>query len=375
MQDLAPNLLDLYRGRLPRQSVGARGLVRLARNPQCERLRVLTTASVSPSSVAREVYQFDPREGQSPFAFAAGNQFEAAILKNDAHRLQQAYREAGLALATPANVAFVEEIIPGRGEAIQARRLELTEGFIRGRLNGNLNAPDVIIKPRLGVWMLGSSHLIEPDALVALMGAKRYLPVEIKSYPDRESKTDPSDIRTACLQAAVAHVAVRQVLARVDVPSAEDELPRGHLVLRKPGRYWPVVRPMTLGSEVNLLERVLMSGDDAATVVGTMLDRIKPRAALDDPAVLNQIGNHFSDSCLGTCSLAPKCKSCAVSAGDLAVIGDVVREDLLPTKTIHRALELLHATGNQPENDQEAALAERLRGAVAIYREVLGDGR
>ena len=52
----------------------------MARNPSCGLLKGLNIAGVSPVTVVEAVYGDAPREGQSPFALAAGNRFESQLI-------------------------------------------------------------------------------------------------------------------------------------------------------------------------------------------------------------------------------------------------------------------------------------------------------
>ena len=73
---------------------------------------------------------------------------------------------------------------------------------------------------------------------------------------------------------------------------------------------------MTLGSEASLLDRALSTQEVAGAVEAAVLDRIGLGAMLDDPVVMNRVPNRFSNSCLGSCSLAPHRESCAVQSDD-----------------------------------------------------------
>src|SRR5438034_1784363 len=89
------------RGTLRAEQLGARGIERMARNPACQLLKALTIAGFSPATVATSAYGDAAREGQSPFALAAGNQFEAKLFENGAAALLELYRAAGRLPATP----------------------------------------------------------------------------------------------------------------------------------------------------------------------------------------------------------------------------------------------------------------------------------
>lgn len=87
--------LARLRGSLLPEEPGARGLERVALNAGCQRLRALTMIGVTPATAMKTVYKEPHREGQSPFALAAGNRFERALFENGAAGLLDLYRTAG----------------------------------------------------------------------------------------------------------------------------------------------------------------------------------------------------------------------------------------------------------------------------------------
>src|SRR5687768_7938955 len=151
MSDSLDDRLQRLRGTLPAESLGARGLERVARNPACQRLRALTLAGVTPATAATAVYGEAPREGQSPFALSAGNRFERAIFDDGAARLLKLYRAKGRLGADEGVVVDLSEVVRGAKPADMARRRELTLDYFRRKLAGDPTAPNLIIKARLTV--------------------------------------------------------------------------------------------------------------------------------------------------------------------------------------------------------------------------------
>jgi hypothetical protein len=359
------------RGSLPAESLGARGLERVARNPDCTRLRALTLASVTPATAARDVYGEAQPEGQSPFALSAGNRFERALLQDGFERLLRLYQDKGRLGPTEGNVVDLSALVPGTTRTVMARRREVTQEFLARKLAAHPKAPNILIKARLPVVLLGTEHDTEPDALVAAGSDPFYRPVEIKSYPDREGKTDPADVRGACRQAAVAVIGLRQALAKLGVTDHEDQErlvpPLGDLVLRQPGNFYPTLRPMTLRGEVFSLERILARTGRDLDEVEALLASIGPEAALNDPGVLDAIPCNYLESCREHCGLARHCKEQALAAGDPVLLGGRAREELAAAGTLERTLALMHG-GATPGTPEEAALATGLREALIEYR-------
>jgi hypothetical protein len=196
-----------------------------------------------------------------------------------------------------------------------------------------------------------------------------YRPVEIKSYPERASKTDPADLRSACRQAAVAVIALRQLLAVVDGRAPEELVPpRGDLVLRQPGSRVAHLHPMTLRGEVASLERILGMADHALDDLEAELAGIGPSATLDQAAVLEAVPCNFQDNCREHCSLAAHCKHAAITASDPILLGSRAREEFLPAGSLHRTLDLLYGRGEAPRSPQEQALQARLQEALREYQ-------
>jgi hypothetical protein len=376
MLDATALRLARLRGNLSAEAPGARGLERLARNPACLRLRALTLAGITPTAAAAEVYGEPVPEGQSPFAIGAGNRFERALFEDGCARLLELYRNRGR-LGTDEGrgagaVVDVSRAVPGASPEALARRRALTDRLLRAKLAEDRDAPVLVIKPRLTVTVLGTPYEVEPDALVGGRAEGCYRVVEIKSYPDRDGKTDPADVRGACRQAAVGVVALRQALARLGMEDTVVErlVPAaGDLVLRLAGSFVPTLRPMTLEGEVFSLARALESTAGDLAAVEAILAGIGGAAALDCPEVLDAVPNHYVEGCREHCALAPRCKAEAAAKGDPALLGGPAREALAPAGSLGRALELLEGQGAAPRTPDEAALAERLREALAAYEE------
>src|SRR5436190_816357 len=118
-------------GRLPgARPRDPRGIERAARNPACQVLRALLMAGISPATASAKVYGEVPREGQSPFALAAGNRFEALLTANGAARLLALYRDAGRLEQAECTVVAIPDLAPGGGAAVMTRRLRLTARYL-----------------------------------------------------------------------------------------------------------------------------------------------------------------------------------------------------------------------------------------------------
>ena len=108
----ADSRIAALRGSLGPEEPGARGLERVARNPECMRLRALTIVGITPATAANRIYGEPAREEQSPFALALGNQFERSLFNNSAARSIQLYRDAGRLTTKECKVAIVPDLAP-----------------------------------------------------------------------------------------------------------------------------------------------------------------------------------------------------------------------------------------------------------------------
>jgi hypothetical protein len=367
--------LSRLRGSLPAEEPGARGLERVARNPACQRLRALTMLGVTPATAMRIVYSQPDREGQSPFALGAGSGFERKVFENGAARLVELYRKAGRLSTAECKVVVVPELAPvGKTSTMPRRRAE-TERLFRLKARLDPRAPNIIVKARMSVMLLGVPHDIEPDVLVAADSEVFYRPVEIKSYPDRAGKTNAADIRSACRQAAVAVIGLRQAVEKLHLGDPRQLVPpAADLVLRTPGSYWPKLWPMTLEGEVDSLQRALDEAPRNLEELEMLIEAIEPGASLDDADVLDAVPANYVESCREHCALAPKCKQEAVACGDPVLIGSQAREELAAAGSLGRAVDLMHGR-TKPGTTEEQLLQIRLQEALSEYRKAAGHGR
>ena len=366
-------LLERFRGRLPSEEPGARGLERVARNPGCLRLRTLVMIGVIPASAARDIYGFPAEAEESHFALSAGNKFERRLLENGVSGLLDLYRAAGRLGFTECRVCFVPDLLPRFQFAEASKRWELTDSLLLKKLVRDPEAPNILIKPRLPVPLLGLDHDIEPDALVAADAERFYTPVEIKSYPDRGGKTDPADVRNACRQVAVAVVALRHAASRLGVADPESLVPAtADLILRRPGSNFPVLRSMPLKGEVYSIARVQNEADRTMDEVKGL---IPPGSTLDDPTTLDLIPNNYLESCRENCALAGVCKRQAIATGNPVLLGNRVKEELAGAGSINRALALLHDRSDSTVCWKELRLRNALQEALRAYRKVVNHGR
>ncbi len=312
------------------------------------------------------------REGQSPFAMLLGQQFERQLLRNGAANLFALYRKLNHLTETEAKIVSVEELAPGASLTARRRRETETRRLLEAKLRGDPLAPNLIIKPRLTVSLVGVPHPIEPDFMMAADSDRFYRVGEMKSYPDRGGKTDPADIRSACRQAAVGVVALRQWLAAqgVRIPEAL-AIANAELVLRVTGLFLPTLSRMGIESEVDSIMRAIA---DAPTNLNELEALLPKGGSLDNPVVLDTVPNHYRPSCKEHCALWEHCRARAQTASHPIVLGDHAAEKLAAAGSLTRALDLMSGTGAAPRNAAEAALAAELQAGNQAFQRAVGDG-
>jgi hypothetical protein len=361
--------LARLRGSRALEEPGARGIERVARNPDCLRLRALTIAGIKPTTAA-EIMGGENKEGQSPFALVLGQRFEKSLIENGAANLFTLYSQQGLLGPTEAKIVSISDFAPGTSPAELGKREAETRRFLEAKLRRDPNAPNLIIKPRLHIRLVDVPHPIEPDFLVASDTDPFYQVGEIKSYPDRGGKTDQSDIRSACRQAAVGTIGLRHFLAPYVQRPEQLALAKAHLVLKVTGLFFPSLNRMDIEGEVDSVQRALA---DAPANLDQLEALLPPAATLDDPAVLGSIPNHYRSSCKEHCALWERCRGQAQARHQPIILGEFAAEKLRAVGSLARALELMDGTGAPPSNPTEVAAAAELQAARLALRRGTGN--
>lgn len=350
------------RGAEPRTFLGARGLEHLARNVSCLRRQALGLAGIAPARAAA-LLDGDSRDRQSPFAIAAGNTFEDRLVGTGAAGLLDLYRRAGVLAPAHCKIVVIPHLSPGLAQA-ETRRL------LRQKLDGDEDAANIIIKPRLVVPYAGRYEVVELDYLVAADDEPFYTVGEIKSYSDQDGKTSPAKVRASCRQTAVGVIALRAAVERLGADDAEKIIPPlADLVLKWRGSMRPSLRRHERLPEVGVITAHLQRAEDVLADVEAVLP---PGAVVDDPATLRGIPHHYNPSCQEYCALAAICQAEALAHGDPILLGERPRDVLAAAGTITRALLLL--AGAEPRPGAEHTLARRLRDADYLLEEALHAG-
>jgi hypothetical protein len=354
--------LARLRGGLAAVEVGARGIESVARNTACTRLRAIVIAGLTPSEVIKSVFNAEA-DAMSPFAMTLTQAFERRLLGNGGSSLLTAYREKGLLAPSEVKITSVEDMAPGDKPMARGRRVSETQRLLDLKHSGDPRAPNLILSPRVPLEIVGVSHPVELAYLVASDADPTYRVGVIKSFADRGGKTDKSDIRAACREAAVGTLALRQHIARRG-GDPEMAVDRVDMVLRAPGSFNPrLFAAMRAESELASILRALSTAPADLDEV----ERLLPAGGtLADPSMIERLPNNYLSACREHCALWERCRANALAAGQPIILGDLAAEQLAAAGSIPRALDLLNGRGRPPDNDAEAALMAALRDAGQV---------
>lgn len=338
--------LDELRGDTPAKRHNARTIAALTGNPGCTRRAVLDAAGVDKVRLSQAI-GFPGSFGQSRFALARGNAFEA-MLKADGCALLRETLEAG-----------------EPGYADLGADTDDTLGARHRRTRELLAAGDtgLIDHPLLTLEVAGQTVYLEPD-LIAYRRGDRLQVVEIKSFAVVDGQADSAKVSAAAVQAAVYVLALRRLLG--------DDRVSHEVVLVCPENFSlrPVAVVLDVRKQLSTLRRQL----SRLASVTELIDALPPDVSFDLAlpvedlvASLGTVDAKYAPECLSSCELSVYCRHEAT--GGTAALGRPVREALGGVDTIEEALAL--ADGAEPAEGQQEAAA-LLQAARRLRSEALG---
>jgi len=357
--------LARLRGPVAPKRHNARTIAALTGNPGCARRAVLDAAGVDKEALARGV-GFPARFGQSPFAIARGNAFEAMVKADGCAELLRLLRGV---LGDDLTAARYTDLDPADG----AEDPDLRHAESRTALTAAGAEAALYDHPLLRIRLAGRDVYLEPD-LVALRHHGRYHVVEVKSFPVIDGRADPAKVAAAAIQAAVYVLALRDLLGRPEAVSHEIVLVCPENFSNRPVAVTVDVRRQltVLAHQIGRLVRVEsiladlpdgLSLDLRADATGT-----PTRPAAELAAALAAIGARYTPGCLSACELGFFCRS--ESGSSTAALGVSVREDLGGVETVDEALALAEATCTAGAD--RAEVADLLRTVARVYAEAAG---
>lgn len=334
-----------------------------AKNPTCEANTLSAVHNVRLDKAA-EVAGLTPSFGQSPFAIARGNRFEAGLFYEDAAKLRSSLERKGCLPAGSSGYLDLRLRMNGGtriGTIDQA--LAETEAWLRRIAADAANAESIVAAPMIKI----PKGVILPEALLIIdvvtvthqtPGRVRVTVGEVKVFPDRGGHTDPQQLASARAQAGVYEHAMNLAVDALGLAEGIEVDTRGFLVFTWPGSNSPSIRP---NEDLTYQAIRAQRGFERLEEVALALVRDDDFSA-DNLQLISRVleaPTEYSEACLSFCDLAPRCHANALEADDSIVLGGEVARFLGDT-TISRALELM--AGSPPDNDREVDLQRQLIG-------------
>ncbi len=357
--------LDALRGpSTPRVNHNARTLAALENNPRCTLRAVLDASGADKAAIAARAGYPAPF-GQSSFAIARGNAFEAMVKANGCAELLRVLRET-LRLTLP-EVGYQDLNDVGgdaRSETRHARTAQLLTAAARGR-----DGDTLYDHPMLRLVVGGLPVFLEPD-LVAFRIDDRFHVVEIKSFPIIDGQADPAQVRSATTQACAYIIALRAMLVDAGIgPDAVSDT----IVLVAPKDFTnrPTGAFVDARKQVATLTRQLDRIERIADLLELLPDDLTfdlAAEAQELAGALDQVPATYFPDCLNHCEMAFYCRSRARAEASLDLLGPAVREHLGGIDTATMALGL--ARGTLTPNDDQIEMAAALRHAARLRAEL-----
>jgi hypothetical protein len=349
--------LDRLRGATPPKRHNARTIAALTGNPGCTRRAVLDAAGVDKPKLAEHI-GFPGSFGQSRFALARGNGFEAMLKADDCALLRSVLAEC---LQLDASGSY-DDLGEDADDTLAARH-----GRTRELLAGSAGAA-LIDHPLLTLDVAGQRVFLEPD-LIAFQAAGRLHVVEIKSFAIVDGQADSAKVSAAAVQAAVYVLALRRLLEQL----GHDPALVSHdvvLVCTENFSLQPAAVVLDVRKQLSTLNRQLtrlasVSDLAAALPPAVSFDLALPPADLI--AALGHVEARYAPECLSACELAVYCRHEA--AGSTAALGRPVRDALGGVDTVTEALAL--AAGTATPTEEQAEAAALLQAAARLRAELL----
>ncbi|HEX5203270.1 MAG TPA: hypothetical protein VFW27_25350 [Actinoplanes sp.] len=337
--------LDRLRGSAPAKRHNARTIAALTGNPGCARRSVLDAAGVDKVRLAERI-GFPGNFGQSRFALARGNAFEA-MLKADDCALLRSVLDVG--------VVGCHDLGADDDNTLQARHDRTRELLATER-------SALIDHPLLTLSVAGQTVFLEPD-LIAFPSEGRIRVVEIKSFAIVDGQADAAAVSAAAVQAAVYVLALRELLG-------EDRVSH-EVVLVCPVDFSlrPVAAVLDVRKQLATLRRQLSRLSSVSELVASLPTTVSFDVALPVESLtasLSAVSARYVPECLSLCEMSVFCRDEA--SGSTAALGRSVREALGGVEEISEVLALAGGAAAGPGQAEAAAL---LRQAARLRDEAL----
>lgn len=334
-----------------------------AKNPTCEANTLSSVHNVRLDKAA-EAAGIASSFGQSPFAIARGNRFEAGLFFDDAAKLRGALEHK--ACLPKGSTGFLDlrlKLNGGSHVDLVDQALEVTEAWLRRIAADPAAAESIVAAPmiRIPKGVILPEALLIVDVVTVTMtveGRARITVGEIKVFPDRGGYTDPQQLASARAQAGVYEHAMRLAVEDLGLTAEIDIATHGFLVFTWPGSNSPSIRANEdLTYQAIRAERGFERLEEVA--LGVVRDE---DFSADNPALIQRVldaSTDYSEACLSFCDLAPRCHARAIDEDHPIVLGGEVAR-FLGEMTISRALDLM--AGDVPADERESDIQRQLNG-------------
>lgn len=332
-----------------------------AKNPTCEANTLSAVHNVRLDKAA-EATGIPASFGQSPFAIARGDRFEAGLFVEEAARLRAALERKG-ALPAGSNGFLDLRLKLNGGTRITSieQALAETAHWLTRIAADPAMAETIVAAPMIkipkGVILPEALLIIDVVTVTSVVDGRPRITVgEIKVFPDRGGHTDTHQLASARAQAGIYRHALELSVASLGLADQVDVAADGFLVFTWPGSNAPSIRS---GEDLTYQAIRAARGFDRLEEVAQSIVRDDDFAA-DDPALIQRVleaPTDYVETCLSFCDLAPRCHQLAVASDDPIFLGDEVRR-LLGDTTTSRAIALLN--GAEPADEREADLQRQL---------------
>ena len=365
--------LARIRGRAVPRSHNARTIAALASNPGCARRAIMDAAAVDKQRIAAYA-GFPAPFGQSGFAFARGNAFEAQVKASGGAELLALLREH---LNLPIPEAHYDDLSEVGGNASLDLRHAETRNKLGRAAGDGTDRGTMFDHPLLRLEVGGRHAYLEPDLIAFQLNGKFHV-IEIKSFAVIDGHADSDKVAAAAIQSAVYVMALRQALAELGV-GPEAVADETILVCPRDFSNRPVLARLDVRKQLTVLRRQLTRIariDDLLELLppGLTFDLepdehgVPRRRPADLSAAIRAVDARYAPDCLNTCEMCFFCRDEA--RGCTAALGRDAREDLGSVEHIATVLRLARGAGAPDDQAEAAAL---LRTAARLRADALGE--
>ncbi|MEU8762069.1 hypothetical protein [Streptomyces sp. NPDC048659] len=317
----------------------ARAVAALAANPGCRRRALLDGAGVDKTALAAKLGS-PSGYGQSQFAIARGNAFEAKVKADGGRELLRL-----LGVEEPAEVDLPDLAAAGPQGRAARTALALREATGAGRWA-------LLDHPMLAVEVAGAPVYLEPDVVVVHPDG-RWTVVEIKSFPMIDGAADPAKVGAAARQAAVYVLALGRVAAVTEDATVSHSV---LLVCPKDFSNLPTAAAVDVRKQLSVTRRQVERLTRLDEIVAALPEDVSFDVAECSPerlaASVEAVPHAYAPECLAACELAFHCRARARAAGVVEALGRSVRGELGGLTTIG---EVLAAARRESGEDAQGA--------------------